>query len=188
MSTTDAGPAIKALWWLVLLRGVLAVVFGLFALFSPETALLALIFVWGFYALFDGITALALGFRHRRTSHWGWHVLQGLVSVAAGIVALVWPGPTVLALVLIIGVWSIVLGVTEIAEAFSARKSGSSSWGWLLAGGIIAILFGIALIFSPGAGALALLWIIGWFSLVFGVVFIVWAFRLRRAAKAADVL
>jgi uncharacterized membrane protein HdeD (DUF308 family) len=188
MSTVDAGRAVTTLWWLVLLRGVLAVLFGLFALFSPATALLALIFVWGFYAILDGIAALALGFRHRRTSHWGWHVLQGVISLAAGVVALVWPGPTVLALVLIIGVWSIVLGVTEIAEAFSARRSGSSSWGWLLAGGIVAILFGIVLIVSPGAGALALLWIIGWFSLVFGVVFIVWAFRLRRAAKAADVL
>jgi uncharacterized membrane protein HdeD (DUF308 family) len=183
MSTTDVGRSVKALWWLVLLRGVLAVVFGLYALFAPASALLALIFVFGFYAIIDGVTALAMGWRHRRSSHWGWHVAQGVVSLIAGVIALVWPGPTVLALVLIIGIWSIVLGVTEIVEAFQARRSGASSWGWLVAGGIVAILFGIVLIVSPGAGALALLWIIGWFAVVFGIVYIVWAFRLRRAVQ-----
>ena len=188
MTSIDAGRAIKALWWLVLIRGVLAVVFGLYALFSPAGALLALVFVFGFYAIMDGVAALVVGFRHRRTSHWGWHVAQGVVSLIAGFIALFWPGPTVLALVLIIAVWSIVLGVTEIIEAFTARKHGSSSWAWLLVGGIVAILFGIILIVSPAAGALTLLWVIGLFSLVFGVVYIVWAFRLRKTAKAIDTL
>ena len=84
---------------------------------------------------------------------------------------------------LIIGVWSIVLGVTQIVEAFKARRSGSSSWVWLLISGIVGILFGIVLLSSPAAGALALLWVIGLFSLVFGVVFVVWAFKLRSAAR-----
>jgi uncharacterized membrane protein HdeD (DUF308 family) len=184
MSATDVGPAVKALWWLVLIRGVLAAVFGLYALFAPESALLALVFVFGFYAIMDGVAALVLGVRHRRSSHWGWHVVQGVVSLLAGLVALIWPGPTVLALVLVIGVWSVVHGVAEIVEAFVARRTGSSSWGWLLAGGVVGILFGVVLIASPGAGALALLWIIGWFALLFGVLHVVWAFRLRRATRA----
>src|SRR6476661_8923976 len=121
MTSTDATQAVKALWWLVLIRGVLAVLFGLYALFSPAAALLALVFVFGFYAIMDGVAAIAVGFRHRRTSHWGWHV---------------------------------VLGVTEIVEAFHARRLGSSSWGWLLVGGIVGILFGIVLFSSPAAGAL----------------------------------
>ena len=136
MTSTDATRAVKALWWLVLLRGVLAVIFGLYALFQPETALLALIFVYGFYAIFDGVAALVVGFRNRGTSHWGWHLAQGVVSLIAGAIALFWPGPTVLALVLIIAVWSIVLGVTQIVEAFTARRQGSPSWVWLLVGGI----------------------------------------------------
>ena len=188
MTSTDATRAIKALWWLVLIRGVLAVLFGLFAFFQPATALLALVFVFGFYAIMDGVAALVVGFRHRRTSHWGWHVVQGVVSLIAGGIALFWPGPTILALVLIIAVWSIVLGVTEIVEAFTARRHGSSSWVWLLLGGIVAILFGIVLIASPTAGALTLLWVIGAFALVLGVVHIVWAFRLRRAATAVSTM
>jgi uncharacterized membrane protein HdeD (DUF308 family) len=186
MSTTDVGRAVRALWWLVLIRGVLAVVFGLYAMFSPASALLALVLVYGFYAIMDGAAALVLGFRHRRTSHWGWHVAQGLVSLLAGLVALFWPGPTVLALVLIIGFWSILVGASEVVEAVTARRAGSSSWGWLLAGGAVAVLFGVVLVVSPGAGALALLWIIGWFALVFGVVHVIWAFRLRRATRAVD--
>jgi uncharacterized membrane protein HdeD (DUF308 family) len=183
MTSTDATQAVKALWWLVLIRGVLAVLFGLYALFSPAAALLTLVFVFGFYAIMDGVAAIVVGFRHRRTSHWGWHVVQGVVSLIAGLIALFWPGPTLLALVFIIAVWSIVLGVTEIVEAFQARRLGSSSWGWLLVGGIVGILFGIVLFSSPAAGALALLWVIGVFALVLGVVQVVWAFRLRRVAK-----
>jgi uncharacterized membrane protein HdeD (DUF308 family) len=188
MASTDATRAVKALWWLVLIRGVLAVIFGLYALFSPASALLALVFVYGFYAIFDGVTALVVGFRHRGTSHWGWHIVQGVVSVLAGLVALFWPGLTALVLVLIIAAWSIVLGATEIVEAFTARRHGSSSWVWLLIGGIVGILFGIVLIASPAAGALTLLWVIGAFALVLGVVHVVWAFRLRRAAKAVSTM
>ncbi len=183
MTSTDATRAVKALWWLVLLRGVLAVIFGLYALFAPASALLALVYVYGFYAIMDGVAALFMGFRHRGTSHWGWHIAQGVVSLVAGVIALFWPGPTILALVLIIAVWSIVLGVTQIVEAFTARRQGSSSWGWMLVSGIVGILFGIVLIASPTAGALTLLWVIGGFALVFGVVLIVWAFRLRGAAR-----
>jgi uncharacterized membrane protein HdeD (DUF308 family) len=91
--------------------------------------LLALVFVFGFYAIMDGVAALVVGFRHRRHSHWGWHVAQGVVSLLAGLIALFWPGPTIFALVFIIAVWSIVLGCTEIVEAFTARRHGSSSWG-----------------------------------------------------------
>jgi uncharacterized membrane protein HdeD (DUF308 family) len=188
MTSIDATRAVKALWWLVLIRGVLAVIFGLYALFSPAAALLALVFVFGFYAIMDGVAALVVGFQHRRTSHWGWHVVQGVVSVLAGLIALFWPGPTIFAFLIIIAVWSIVLGVTEIVEAFTARRHGSSSWVWLLVGGIVAILFGIVLIVSPTAGALTLLWVIGAFALVFGVVHVVWAFRLRRAAKAVSTM
>ena len=188
MTTVDPVRAVRALWWLVLLRGVLAVVFGLYALFAPASALLALVFVYGFYAIFDGVAALAVGIRHRRTGHWGWHLVQGVVSLLAGLVALFWPGPTVLALVLIIGIWSIVNGGSQVMEAVAARRARSGSWGWLLAAGLVGILFGVVLVVSPGAGALALLWIIGWFALVSGVVLVVWAFRLRRATRAIDTL
>lgn len=188
MSANDVQRAVRSLWWLVLIRGILGVLFGLFALFVPGLALLALVYAYGFYAIMDGVVALLLGFRNRGMSHWGWHIAQGVVSVLAGIAALVWPGLTALVLVFIIAAWSIVLGITEIMEAFTARRLGSTSWGWLLATGILAILFGVVLVASPGAGALALIGFIGAFALLFGILVIVWAFRLRRAATAVDAL
>ena len=180
---TNVKAAAKAVWWLVLLRGIFMVIFGVIALVSPDIALLTLVWVFGFYAILDGIAAIVIGIRTRGEPHWVWTIVQGVVSVLAGVIALFWPGPTILALVLIIAVWSIVLGVTQIVEAFTARRQGSSSWGWMLVSGIVGILFGIVLIASPAAGALTLLWVIGGFALVFGVVLIVWAFRLRGAAR-----
>ena len=181
---TDAGRALRTVWWLMLLRGVLAVVFGLYALFAPAAALLALVYVYGFYALFDGITALVAGVRHRRAGHWAWQLAQGVVSLVAGLVVLLWPGPTALALVLVVAVWSIVRGVAETVEAFAARRQGAS-WVWPALGGVAAHLFGVVLIASPAAGALVLLWIIGLTVLVLGVGYVVWALRLRAAANAA---
>ena len=182
MTDLEVGRALRTLWLLMLLRGVLAVVFGLYALFSPESALLALVYVFGFYAIMDGVAAVFLGLRHR-SAEWGWQVAQGVVSLIAGLVALFWPGPTVFALVLIVAVWSIAVGVAQIVGAFGARRMGLS-WGWPLAGGVVTVLFGVVLLVSPGAGALTLLWIIGLTALVFGTVFVVWALRLRGAAKA----
>jgi uncharacterized membrane protein HdeD (DUF308 family) len=179
----DVGRALRTLWLLMLLRGVLAVVFGLYALFSPESALLALVYVFGFYALMDGVAAIVLGIRHRRAGHWGWQLVQGVVSLVAGLIALFWPGPTVLALVLIVAVWSIALGVTGIVEAVAARGQGEP-WGWPVLGGVVAIVFGIVLLTSPGAGAFLLLWVIGVSTVALGVAFVAWALRLRSAAGA----
>ncbi|HXV92371.1 MAG TPA: HdeD family acid-resistance protein, partial [Pseudonocardia sp.] len=186
VASSEIGGELKALWWLVLLRGVFAVIFGLIALFLPGSALLALVIVFGVYAIVDGITAVVLGIRHRATErHWIWHIVQGVVSVIAGLVALFWPGVTVLAILFVIAIWSIVLGVAEIVQAFAARSRGSESWGWLLAGGVVAVIFGIVLLVWPGATLLVLLWTVGIFAIVFGVVLIVGAFRVRRAVGAA---
>jgi uncharacterized membrane protein HdeD (DUF308 family) len=185
MTTWEPKSAVRAVWWLVLLRGILAILFGLFALFAPGVALLALVFVFGAYAILDGITAIVVGVRHRKEEpHWGWYVVQGVVSLIAGIVAFVWPGVTVLAILLVIAIWSIVNGVVQIVESFAMRRRGSSTWGWMLAGGIVSVLFGIVLLAQPGAGLITLLWLVGAFSIVFGVVLVVWALRLRGAVDA----
>lgn len=184
MTDLDLPRALRTLWWLVLLRGVLAVIFGLIALFAPASALLALVLVFGLYAIMDGVAALVVGFRNRRGGHWGWHVVQGVVSLIAGLIAVLWPGPTVLALVLLVGFWSIALGIAQLVDALAARREGDA-WGWPLVGGVVSVVFGIVLVVSPGAGALALLWIIGLPTLVLGVVLVVWAFRLRGAARTA---
>ena len=182
----DLNAAVRGIWWLVLLRGILAILFGLFALFAPGTALLALVFVFGAYAVLDGGTALAVGIRHRKDDpHWGWHVVQGVVSVLAGIIAFVWPGVTVLAILFVIAFWSIVGGIAEIVESFMMRKRGGDGWGWVLAAGIVSVLFGIVLLVWPGAALITLLWLVGVWAIVFGVIIIVWAVRLRRTVSAA---
>ncbi|MFC5997067.1 HdeD family acid-resistance protein [Pseudonocardia hispaniensis] len=186
ITSSQARGALTTLWWLILLRGVLAVAFGLFALFAPGTALLALVIVFGAYAVVDGITAIVLGVRHRTVEqHWGWQVVQGVVSLAAGVIALLWPGVTALAILLIIAFWSIVHGIAQVVEAFAARKRGSDVWGWLLTSGIIGVLFGVLLLALPGAGLLALLWMVGVFAVVFGVLVIMAAIRVRREVRAA---
>ena len=140
MTTYEPQAAVRGVWWLVLIRGILAILFGLFALFAPGTALLALVFVFGAYAIIDGITAIIAGIRHRKgESHWGWQVFQGVVSVIAGIIAFVWPGVTVLAILFVIAFWSIISGIAQIVESFTMRKRGLSSWGWTLAGGIVSV-------------------------------------------------
>ena len=185
MTTAEPASAIRGVWWLVLIRGILAILFGLFALFAPGTALLALVFVFGAYAIIDGITAIIAGIRHRaEESHWVWHVVQGVVSLIAGIVAFTWPGVTVLAILFVIAFWSIVNGVAQIVESFTMRKMGASTWGWMLAGGIVSVIFGIVLLAWPGAGLITLLWLVGIFSIVFGVIMVVWALRLRRGVDA----
>jgi uncharacterized membrane protein HdeD (DUF308 family) len=175
-----------AIWWMVLLRGVLIALFGIIALVSPGIALLTLVFLFGFYAILDGVVAVVMGVRARKTAaRWVWPVVQGVLSVIAGLVALVWPGVTALALLFVIAFWAIVMGVAEIVEAFVARRAGAHAWGWTLVAGIVNVLFGLALLVWPATGILALIWLVGLFALIGGVILIGWAFRVRAIAKGA---
>jgi uncharacterized membrane protein HdeD (DUF308 family) len=186
MSVPGATDVARAVWWLVLLRGVLAVLFGLFALFAPGSALLALVFVFGAYAVLDGITAVVAGLRHRREeAHWVWHVVEGVISIVAGIIAFAWPGVTALVILYLVAFWSIFTGISEIMESFAMRRRGSRMWAWVLAAGILGVLLGIVLVLWPGAGLLTLLWLVGIYAVVFGAIIIGWALRLRRAVSAA---
>src|SRR3954451_23937257 len=186
MSVPGATEVARAVWWLVLLRGVLAVLFGLFALFAPGSALLALVFVFGAYAVLDGITAVVAGLRHRREeAHWVWHVVEGVISIVAGIIAFAWPGVTALVILYLVAFWSIFTGISEIMESFAMRRRGSRMWAWVLAAGILGVLLGIVLVLWPGAGLLTLLWLVGIYAVVFGAIIIGWALRRRRAVSAA---
>jgi uncharacterized membrane protein HdeD (DUF308 family) len=185
MDTTVQSVA-KTVWWLVLLRGVLMVLFGIIALVSPGIALLTLVWVFGIYAILDGIAAVALGIRTRGEPHWVWIIVQGVVSVLAGLVALVWPGVTALALLFLIAFWAILLGVGEIGGAFAARRRGSNAWGWTLAAGVLNVVFGVLLLIWPGSGVLTLVWLVGIFALAGGIALIVLAFRVRSVARSTD--
>lgn len=183
---TNTRSVAQTMWWLVLVRGILMVLFGILALVSPGIALLTLVWLFGVYAILDGVTAVVIGVRSRGEPHRVWTVVQGVVSVLAGLVALIWPGLTALALLFVIAFWAIIMGIVEIGGAFASRRSGSGAWGWTLAAGILNVVFGVLLLIWPAGGILALVWLVGIFALAGGIALVVLAFRVRSAASAGD--
>jgi len=171
-------------WWVLLIRGLLAVLFGVMALVMPGLTLITLVLLYGVYALADGITALWVGGKSRS---W-WLALAGVFGVIVGICTFLFPGITAVALLFLIAAWAVVRGVFEIVTAIRLRKEISNEW-MLIIGGVLSVLVGVVLFASPAAGALAMIWLIGAYALVFGLMMIVLAFRLRglpgRAARFA---
>jgi uncharacterized membrane protein HdeD (DUF308 family) len=166
-------------WWVLALRGLAAVLFGLVALIFPGIALLAFVFVFGAYALIDGITAVFVSFQERgSTSHWLALLVEGIVSIIIGILAFAWPAITALVLLYLVAAWAIITGVMEISAAFMRRLPVTQEWALGLAG-VLSIIFGIILFVHPGAGLLTILWLVGIYAIVFGVLLIVRSFQFR---------
>jgi uncharacterized membrane protein HdeD (DUF308 family) len=170
------GAALSRNWWLIALRGVLGVVLGLIALLLPMTTILALVLLFAAYMIVDGAFAIYASIRAAQQGEsWGLLVVQGIASLAAGAIAVVWPGITVLAFVLLIAAWAIVSGCLMLAAAF---RTDSGRW-WLVLGGAVALLYGILMIAAPLAGAVVLTWWLGAFALIFGVALLILAVQLR---------
>ena len=121
--------------------------------------------------------------RYAESLNWVWTIVQGVVSVLAGIIALIWPGVTALALLFVVAFWAIVLGIGEIGGAFASRSSGSTTWGWTLAAGILNVVFGVVLLIWPASGILTLVWLVGIFTLAGGIALVI-PFRVRSVAKS----
>jgi uncharacterized membrane protein HdeD (DUF308 family) len=171
-------------WWIIALQGVAAIVFGILALVWPGITLLALVFLFAAYALIDGVLALISGIRRGADGgrpDW-WRIARGVVGIAAGVVAFAMPGITAYVLLILIAAWAIVSGAIELAAAYQLRDVIRGEW-LLALDGAVAIVFGIALIVFPSAGALAVVWLIGAFAIVSGVILLVIAFRLRERAR-----
>jgi uncharacterized membrane protein HdeD (DUF308 family) len=170
------GAALARNWWLIGLRGLLGVVFGIIALIMPIATILALVLLFSAYMLVDGaFTLYAAARAARQREHWGLLVVQGIASIAAGVIAFAWPGITVLAFVLLIAAWSIVSGCVMLAAGF---RTEAGRW-WLLLDGAAGLLFGLLMIIAPLIGAIVLTWWLGIFALVFGIALVVLAWRLR---------
>ena len=170
-------------WGLVLARGIFTVLFGALAIFWPGITVLALVILFGFYAIVDGITAIVMG--AKKSSGRGWLIFIGVLGVIAGIVALVWPGITALALLYIIAFWALVIGIDYIVEGI--RLGGDASGRFLLIiAGVAAVLLGLLLLFNPGEGAVAVIFTIGFLAVIWGLVTIVTSLRLRGLAKELD--
>ena len=183
-------------WWLLALRGVVAVLFGILALAWPGVTVTALVFLFGFYALVDGLVSIASAFMpDQRTGArrlWDnltgsgrltgferlWLVLVGIAGIVFGLIAFVWPGITALVLLYLIAFWAIFIGVMQILAAVRLRREIDNEW-WLIVGGAAAVVFGVIAFVDPGTGALSLVWLIAVYAILFGVTLLALAFRLR---------
>ncbi len=161
-------------WWMLAVRGVIAILFGLCAFLWPGLTLAVLVMLWGAFALVDGILAVIAGGAVR----WWSLLLFGIVAIAAGLFALFWPGITAVALLFVIAIWAIVRGITEIVAAIRLRKELANEWLLVLTG-VLAVALGVVLMMSPAAGILALIWFLAAYALVVGVLLLILAYRLR---------
>lgn len=163
----------------ILVRGIAAIVFGLIALFLPGTALASLVLLFAAYMLVDGVLAIVAAVRAARAhERWGWFALEGVIDLAAGVFSMFLPAITLVAFIVLLGVWACVSGVLLVIAALSARiREGR---GWLTLAGIVSAVWGLLLLAWPGAGAIALVIWLGAYALVFGVVMVITAARMRR--------
>jgi uncharacterized membrane protein HdeD (DUF308 family) len=170
-------------WWIVALRGILAVAFGLYALLVPGLALAAIIMAFGVVVLLAGILAIVAGVRRQVEHKASWaFTVEGIICVAFGLLALIKPGATAVAWLYLISGFAVVSGILHIVAGLKMRKD-EGEWSLLL-NGIVTTVLGGLMVLLPWAGLLSLVWLIGVYSLVFGVLLLLFAFRLRSRWKA----
>src|SRR5664279_5032445 len=174
-------------WWLFLLRGFAAITFGVLSLIWPGISLVTLILLFGAYALVDGVFALAAAIVGRGNAElrW-WLVLVGLLGVGIGITIFLWPGLTALTLLYFIAGWIVATGLLQVIGAIELRKAIENEW-WLILDGILSVLFGVLLFIMPGAGAVALIWLVAVFAIAFGILMVGFAFKVKTSKRPEPI-
>jgi uncharacterized membrane protein HdeD (DUF308 family) len=177
------GAIMRRNWWMFLLRGIFAIAFGILTWFLPGISLATLVLLFGAYSMADGIFGLWTAIAGRK-EHDDWWVLLlgGLLGIGIGIITFLAPGLTAIALVFYIAIWATATGVLEIVAAIRLRKEIKDEW-MLILGGLASVVFGVLLVVQPAAGALALLWLIASFAIVFGVLLVMLALRAKSFGK-----
>jgi len=190
MSTLSPGlpgaPLLHSLaryWWLFLVRGIVAIAFGVLSFMWPGITLVTLVLFWGAFALVDGVLALANAIMGGGVGSRWWLALVGLAGIAAGIVTFMNPGLTAVVLLWFFAGWSIALGVFQIVGAIQMRRQIENEWTLILSG-VVSVLFGILLFTLPGAGLIGFVWVIAAYAIIFGVLLIGFAFRLKKHQHA----
>jgi uncharacterized membrane protein HdeD (DUF308 family) len=187
MSYTQPQPALPTMsgtWWAMVLRGIVAVLFGLAALFWPGLTLFVLLVCFGVYAMLDGLLAIVAGIRASGGRKW-LLLAEGALGVLAGLVVLFWPGTTALVVVYVISAWAIFTGLLKVVMAVAFRREIESGWLMIL-GGVLSMVFGVILGAMPGAGLVTLVWLIGIYALILGVALVVLGFLDRGQRHASE--
>jgi len=175
-------------WGWIVVRGLASIAFGAMAILWPGMTLVVLALLWGAWAFVDGVMALAAAWKTRNDGKPVWPLwLMGIAGVGAGIVTAVAPGLTAIALLLLIAAWAIATGIFMIVHAVRVRRTIDNEWSLILAGAV-SVLFGLAMLFSPGAGALAVIWLIAGWSILIGVLMVSAALRLKAHRNAATTV
>ena len=185
----DGSEAMSALlaqnWWVLAVRGVLAIIFGIIAILLPAVTLASLVILFSAYMLVDGALAIVAGIRMaRRRERWWLLVLEGIADIGAGMIAFLWPGITILAFIYLIAAWAIVSGCLLVASAFRLRRTHGR---WLMGvGGVVSIVWGVLVALLPAISAIVLTWWLGGYAIIFGAALIGLAIRLRRQRAPAS--
>lgn len=172
-------------WWTVAIRGVAGIAFGILTFVAPASSLMALVILFGAYALIDGAVNMGMAIRGAQLGRrWGSLIFEGVASMVAGALTLLWPSISALVLLMVIAAWAVVRGISSLVAAVRLRKQIRGEW-LLALSGLLSIAFGVLLFLFPAAGALALVFWIGAFALVHGGVLLALAFRLRAWQRGA---
>jgi uncharacterized membrane protein HdeD (DUF308 family) len=178
----DLAETLSRNWWILLLRGLLGIAFGVLTFMQPAVSLAWLVLIFGAFAMADGILNLWTAFTDKESENRWLLGLGGLVGIGVGLLTFLAPGVTAIALLFYIALWAMVMGVLEIVIAIRLRKEIEGEWLLGLAG-LCSLVFGVALLARPAIGALAVLWLIAAYAIVFGVIFTVLAFKVKGLAK-----
>jgi uncharacterized membrane protein HdeD (DUF308 family) len=166
-------------WWVPVIRGIAAIVFGIIAFVYPGLTIATLVLFFGAWVLIDGIFRIVGAIGHRASDpDWGWQLVIGMLGIVVGLLTFHAPQITALALVIYIAAWALMIGASEIAIAVKMRREIKGEW-FLILMGLASIVFAVLLLWNPIAGAAAVIWLIGWYAVVLGILAIFFGFRLR---------
>lgn len=168
-------------WWLLLIRGIIGIIFGIMALVWPGITVFVLVIFYGAYALVDGVFSLFTGLQQPSGSR-AWLIVVGLLGIAAGVVTFLWPGITAMVLLYVIAFWAVFTGIAQIVAGIQLRKTINGEWLMILSG-VLGVIFGVLLVVQPGRGALALVWLIGTFAVLYGIALCFLAFKVKSLAR-----
>lgn len=186
LSSTQLKEVAGRSWIWSVIRGALAIIFGLIAFFAPIETAIVLAVVIGIFAIVDGVIDLVDAIRHRGSAGMVGRIVLGIASILFGLVILFWPGRSLEVLVILVGIWSVVVGILQIVVSVGHRGDRDSGWVWGLVAGILSVLFGVLVMISPSAGLVTIIWIVGIYAILFGIALIAFGVTLRRYAGRVE--